>query len=49
MASIWQLLSEFPQWHSSKESTYNAGDVAETTGSIPGSERSPGKGNGNSL
>ena len=30
-----------PQWLSSKESTCKAGD----TGSIPGSERSPGEGN----
>ena len=34
-----------PQWLSSKQSTCNAGDV----GSIPGWERSPGKGNGNPL
>ena len=32
-------------WLSSKESTCNAGD----TGSIPGSGRSPGEGNGNLL
>ena len=30
-----------PRWHSSKESTCNAGD----TGSISGSGRSPGEGN----
>ena len=36
---------EKPQWLSSKESTCNAGD----TGSIPGSGRSPGEGNGNPL
>ena len=35
----------FPQWLSSKESAFNAGD----TGSIPGLGRSPGEGNGNPL
>ena len=35
----------FPWWLSGKESTYNPGDM----GSIPGSGRSPGGGNGNSL
>ena len=34
-----------PWWHSGKESACNAGD----TGSIPGSEISPGEGNGNPL
>ena len=34
-----------PKWRSDKESTCNAGDV----GSIPGSGRSPGEGNGNPL
>ena len=34
-----------PWWLSGKEFTCNAGDV----GSIPGSGRSPGEGNGNSL
>ena len=34
-----------PWWLSSKESAYNAGD----TGSIPGSGRSPGRGDGNPL
>ena len=38
----WRLA---PKWLSSKESTCNAGD----TGSIPGSGRSPGKGNGYPL
>ena len=38
-------VQELPQWLSSKESTCNAGD----TGSIPGSERSPGEENGNPL
>ena len=33
----------FPRWLSGKESSYNAGDM----GSIPGSGRSPGEGNGN--
>ena len=32
-----------PRWHSSKESACNTGDM----GSIPGSGRSPGEGNGN--
>jgi len=32
-----------PKWLSGKESAYSAGDV----GSIPGSRRSPGEGNGN--
>ena len=36
---------EISWWLSGKESAYNVGDV----GSIPGSGRSPGKGNGNSL
>ena len=34
-----------PWWHSSKETTYNAGDV----GSIPEAGRSPGGGNGYPL
>ena len=37
-----------PQWLSGKESTCNAGDT-EDAGSIPGSGRSPGGGNGNLL
>ena len=36
---------ELSWWLSGKEPAYNVGDV----GSIPGSGRSPGKGNGNSL
>ena len=32
-----------PQWLSGKESAFSVGD----TGSIPGSGRSPGEGNGN--
>ena len=35
----------FPQWLSSKESAYHAGNV----GLIPGSGRSPEEGNGNAL
>ena len=58
MMSIFQvlLLKIYPRlpkiliimtWYSSddKESSYNAGDL----GSIPGSGRSPGEGNGNPL
>ena len=37
-----------PWWLSSKESSCNAGDK-QVTGSIPGSGRSPGGGNGNPL
>ena len=37
-----------PRWLSGKESTCNAGD-ARDVGSIPGSGRSPGEGNGNPL
>ena len=36
-------------WLSSKESTFNAGDVAWAMGSIPGSGRAPEEGNGNPL
>ena len=39
------LNSTFPWWLSGEEFTFNAGDV----GSIPGSRRSPGEGNGNPL
>ena len=39
------MIYNLPWWHSGKESTCNAGSV----GPIPGSERSPGEGNGNSL
>ena len=35
----------FPASSNGKESAYNAGDL----GLIPGSERSPGEGNGNAL
>ena len=37
-----------PRWLSSKESACNAGDAGDL-GSIPGSGRSPGGGNGNPL
>ena len=37
-----------PQWFSGKESARNAGDAGDV-GSIPGSGRSPGGGNGNPL
>ena len=37
-----------PWWLGSEESTCNAGDAGDA-GSIPGSGRSPGVGNGNSL
>ena len=37
-----------PWWLSSKESACNAGDAGDI-GEIPGSGRSPGEGNGNSL
>ena len=36
---------DFPGGSDGEESTYNAGDL----GSIPGSEQSPGEGNGNPL
>ena len=39
------MVRELPQWLSSKESAYNAGDV----GSIPGLGSSPGEGNGSQL
>ena len=39
------LHSIFPGGSDGKESTYNVGDL----GSIPGSGRSPGEGNGNPL
>ena len=44
LESIWQKRG-FPGRSDSKESACNAGD----TGSIPGSGRSPGEGNGNPL
>ena len=39
----WVELLRLPQWLSGKESACNSGEA----GSIPGSERSPGEGNGN--
>ena len=47
-ASVYNVLSPvsgFPGGSDGKESTHNAGDP----GSIPGSGRFPGKGNGNPL
>ena len=38
--------SGLPRWHSDTESTDNAGDTRDSS---PGSERSPGVGNGNPL
>ena len=38
----------FPRWLSGKQPACSAGD-AEDAGLIPGSERSPGGGNGNPL
>ena len=43
MCICMYLFIWLPWWLSGKESSYNAGDV----GSIPGSGRSPAKGNGN--
>ena len=40
-----ERVAGLPRWLSGKESACQAGD----TGSIPGSERSPGQGNGNPL
>ena len=41
----WTELRGLPRWFSCKESSCNAGD----SNSIPGSGRSPGEGNGNTL
>ena len=38
-------MENIPQWLSGKESSCNAGDAGDV-GSIPGSGRSPGRGNG---
>ena len=38
-----------PRWLSSKESACSAGGAGGDTSSVPGSGRSPGGGNGNSL
>ena len=40
-----QMILDFPGGSDGKVSAYNAGNP----GSIPGSERSPGEGNGNPL
>ena len=45
MQSFRSILRDSPGGSDGKVSTYNAGDP----GSIPGSGRSPGKGNGNPL
>ena len=42
---LYLLCSDFPGGSDSKASAYNAGDL----GSIPGSGRPPGEGNGNPL
>ena len=44
MLTIW-VFTGFPGGSDGKASAYNAGDL----GSIPGSGRSPGEGNGNPL
>ena len=43
--SLSKIFEDFPGGSAGKESAYNAGDA----GSIPGSGRSPGGGNGNPL
>ena len=43
--NITNMIYSFPDGSNGKASAYNAGDV----GSIPGSGRSPGEGNGNPL
>ena len=51
LGSHYGLLSRgagLPWWFSSKECICNAG-AARDVGSIPGSRRSPGEGNGNAL
>ena len=45
MGVTQERVAGLPRWLSGKESAGQAGD----TGSIPGSERSPGEGNGNPL
>ena len=42
---FWNGRQELPWWQSGKEATCSEGDA----GSIPGSERFPGEGNGNPL
>ena len=39
------MIQGIPKWHCGKEAACNAGGM----GSIPGSERSPGEGNGSPL
>ena len=46
--NCWMTNPFPPWWLSSKESTCNAGETGDM-GSIPGSQRSPGEGNGNPL
>ena len=51
LSLFWINLSLFeglPEWLSGKESACNAGDTVDS-GSVLGSERSPGEGNGNPL
>ena len=43
--SCWLFIPDFPGGSDSKASAYDVGDP----GSIPGSGRSPGEGNGNPL
>ena len=43
--NTWQIMNGFPGGSEVEESACNAGDL----GSIPGSGRSPGEGNGNPL
>ena len=45
---FWVLAGQLPRWLSGKEYTCQVGD-ARDTGSIPGSGRSPGEGNDNTL
>ena len=45
---LWGCLMGLPRWVGSKESAYSAG-AAEDVSSIPGSGRSPGRGNSNPL
>ena len=47
LAGKYWLCQGLPRWLSGKESTCDAGDAAGAVGSIPGSGRSPGGGNGN--
>ena len=47
--SLVIVIIQFPRWLSGEESACHAGDVAGAEGSIPGSGKSPGEGNGNPL